>query len=312
MASGAGSGRMSSMGSHPPFFRRTHLFVLALLAVVYLFTSVFLATPWVQVPLGLLILFVVPGYAIGWFALAARDRWPWTLTFALVVGWSAAINIALGIVLLALHRGLPPLAFGSLATALIGVASATELQRGAPRSTAVGTSSLANAVRMTGYRPAQRVAAYGLLGAIGAVFVVILYLATVFPAATPAISFGITGYGGTSSNLPPAGAVNQTLDIDAVMQNNATAQTLDLEVRSATLGSSPSNYSVIPWSFPLVLGNGTSASLLVYLGSAQSKTIETVFEFPHAGRFVVQFLLATGFGAVLEQATWTVTIGAAD
>ncbi|MHB8352750.1 MAG: hypothetical protein ACYDFT_08730 [Thermoplasmata archaeon] len=294
---------------HAPFFRRPHLYVLTALAALYVATSAFLPIVWVQFPLGFLILFIIPGYAIGWLALAPRDRWPWTLTFALVVGWSVAANVAVGILLLVLHLGLPPVVFGGYAFALIEAALVVDIVRGAPAPGPAGAPSpLAASLRLTGYRPAQRVAAYGLLSAILLVIVVIVVLASIFPNNSPALAFSITGYGGTSANLPPVGTINHTLEIEAIVQNNVTAQSFTLEVRSAIQNASVPYFNVIPWKLPLSLENGTMAIDPVSLTALQTVTVAVVFEFPHAGDFVLQFLLDAPGGAVVGRATWTVAI----
>jgi uncharacterized membrane protein len=292
-----------------PFFRRPHLLALTLVATAYLFTSAVVPVVWVELPLGLLTLLIVPGYAIGWWALASRRRWPWSLTFALVVGWSVAVNVAIGLVLLVLHDGLPPTVFAVSSFVLIGATMVRESFRGTPSAPEPRTESeLSRGLRMTGYRPAQRAVAYGLLTAIVAVLLVIVYLASAFPNSTPALAFSITGYGGTSANLPPAGQVNQTLVIVAIVQNNATAQAFVLVLLSAVVNTHPSTFTPVNWTDPLVLGNGTSASIPMNASSRQTVSEEVQFTYPQTGEYLLQFLLESPGGAVVARTGWTVII----
>ncbi|MGI0053840.1 MAG: hypothetical protein ACRECR_06275, partial [Thermoplasmata archaeon] len=136
----------------------------------------------------------------------------------------------------------------------------------------------------------------------------IVYLGSVFPNNSPGLAFSITGYGGTSANLPPGGPTNHSLLIEAIVQNNATAQSFTLAVRAATVGSSPPGYRSVAWADPLVLGNGTSASDLVNLGSSQAATVDVQFEFLQPGKYLLQFLLESASGTLLGTATWPVAI----
>jgi hypothetical protein len=290
-------------------FQLRYLYLLAALTVVYGLVTLLGPTPWIDLPLGLLTLFVTPGYAIGAVMFGTRSRWPATLQFALLVGWSVAWNVAIGLVLLVFGRGLPASLFAFVALGLIGVASLYWARHhpGSPPSPA--GSRVPAALRLTGYTPAQRTAAYGLVTAIGLVFAIIIYLASVFPGnAGPGLGFSIAGPDGSASSLPVGGAPNVTLDIQVTIQNNATAQAFTLDVLTATAGSTPTAYESVPWGSPLVLANATQSTKAVDLASAASIVVAVPFEYPVAGHYVLSFLLDNSSGAVERNASWPVDI----
>lgn len=291
-----------------PFFRLSYLYALAAVETLYLFVAALDPRSWLELPLGLVTLFVAPGYAIGTLVLSPRPRIPRSLTFALVVGWSVAVNVGVGILLLVFRLGLPPLVLGGLAFALVGLAAAYTSYRAPPAPGGGALADVGRRLRLTGYRPAQRAVAYALLVMIALVFVAILYLASVFPHAAPGLLFSITGYGGTSANLPPRGAVNTTLTIWVVVQNGPTAQNFSLVLLSASQGTTPPSYRAIPWNLPLTLGDGVSAADPVPLAASQNTTVDVQFEFPQAGTYLLSFLLESPGGSVLRSADWSVTI----
>ncbi|MGI0053018.1 MAG: hypothetical protein ACREC5_06420, partial [Thermoplasmata archaeon] len=168
MAGGSGSGADTAGPGPPeppsgPFFRPSYLVALIALAAIYLVTSALVPVVWVELPLGILTLFLMPGYAIGSLALRHRNRWPWALKFALVVGWSVAVNVAMGLALLLLHLGLPPVAFGAVALGLLGTAWAVDGSRTGIGPVGASPRGLGRSFRLAGYRPAQRAAAYALV-----------------------------------------------------------------------------------------------------------------------------------------------------
>jgi uncharacterized membrane protein len=291
-----------------PFFRLSYLYVLAGLETVYLFVAALAPRPWVELPLGLLTLLLAPGYAIGALALGPRNRLPRSLTFALVVGWSVAVNVGVGILLLALHEGLPPLVLAGVAFFLVGTAAAYWSYQALQARGARAVSEATQRLQLKGYRPAQRLVAYVLLLLIAVVFVVILYLASVFPNPAPGLIFSITGYGGTSANLPPRGAVNATLTIWVIIQNGPSAQNYTLVLLSLAQGTAPTSYRSISWAIPLTLGNATSASDPVPLRASQSATVYVEFEFPTPGSYLLQFLLEAPGGTVVRSASWPILI----
>jgi uncharacterized membrane protein len=295
----------------PPIelFHRRYLYLLTALTAIYGVVTLLQPTPWIDLPLGLLTLFFTPGYAIGAVTFGTRSRWPATLQFAIVVGWSVAWNVALGLALLVLARGLPPFVFAIVALGLIG-GVALYWGRHHPESPPSSVSSrVPEALRLTGYTPGQRTAAYGLLAAIGLVFAIIIYLASVFPGnAGPGLGFSIVGPDGTAASLPTGGAPNVTLDIQVTIQNNATAQAFTLEVLTATAGSTPLAYESVPWGNPLVLGNATQSEKAVDLGSAASTVIAVPFQYPVPGHYVLSFLLDNSAGTMERNASWPVVI----
>lgn len=308
MTAGAGSAPGGPVPPPAPFFRLPYLYVLAGAETVYLFVAALSPRSPLLIPLGLVTLFLAPGYAIGALTLGPRTHTPRSLTFALVVGWSVAVNVGIGILLLVARQGLSPLVIGGSAFALVGVAAAYWSYRALATPASSALREVGQRLRLTGYRPAQRVTAYFLLTLIGAVFVVILYLASVVPNPTPNLLFSITGYGGTTANLPPRGAVNTTLTIWAIVQNGATPQSFTLVVLSSVQGTAPTSYRSIPWAVPLVLGSAVSAADPFSLAAAQNVTVNVEFQFPQSGSYLLQFLLETAGGSVVRSTNWSVVI----
>jgi uncharacterized membrane protein len=291
-----------------PFFRQSVLLALVALSLAYLVTSVVWPYVGVQLPLGLLALLFTPGYAVGAIALGPRSRWPWSLTFALVVGWSVGVNVALGLVLLVLHLGLPAVVFAASASVFSLVGAWAGRRATVPSIAARARSEVVRATQMHRFRRSQRVAAYVLTALIVIVLALIAVLAVIVPHPTPGLAFSITGYDGTSANLPPHGAANQSLLIEAIVQNNATAQSFTLEVRAMTTNTTPPAYARVPWTNPIDLANATAASENLTLASAQTDTTNVFFAFGTPGNYTLEFLLENQRGAVVGSATWPVTI----
>jgi uncharacterized membrane protein len=290
------------------FFRRSYLNVLMVCATAYVVVAAVRPTPWVELPLGLLVLLLIPGYALGALALGPRPRWPWSLTFALVVAWSVAINVVEGLVLLLFGLGLPPLVLGLTAFLLIGAARVVWGLRPPAEPKQRTTPALIDHLRLRGYGSGQRTVAYALLVAIAVVLGGIVYLASLAPASGPAVSLGITGAGGSSSNLPPGGPTNTTLVIWVLIGNDATAQNFTLELRSSTQGAVVANYTAVPWSTPLMLGNGTVSDYSVSLAASANVTVHVQFEYAQAGKYLLQFLLDNSVGAEIRATSWPLTI----
>jgi uncharacterized membrane protein len=308
MAGGSGSPTSPATSPPAPYFQLSYLYALTGIQTLYLLVSVLAPRSLLELPLGLVSLFLTPGYAIGALVLGPKTQLSRVLTFALVVGWSVAVNVVVGVILLYFHLGLPPLLLGGSAFALIGAATAVWSYRSA-RSPERGLfADLSQRLQLTGYRPAQRAAAYTLFGAIVIVVVALVYLATVVPNAAPGLSFSITGYGGTSANLPPQGTVGSNLAIWVIIQNNATAQSFTLDVRSMIQGTSPGSYQSIPWAIPLMMGNNTSATDSLSFTPSQSTTVPVEFQYSHAGHYLIEFLLKNNDGTVVRSTDWAIVI----
>jgi uncharacterized membrane protein len=301
---------VGSDGAPPTkFFHRAYLYALTLLGTLYLLTTLLLPTPWVELPLGLVTLFVTPGYAIAAVMFGPRSRWPRSLLFALSVGFSVAFNVALGLGLLALGLGLPALAFAVAAFLVVGAVAAGWATRRPESAPAAGPSAVSRELGMRGYRPAQRAAAYVLLVTIALVFVGIVYLASVFPANSgPGVALSVYGSNGTPSGLPTVGSTNTTLSVLVAVQNNATAHDFALEVQSAPLGETPPTYHTSPWSTPLELGNDTEYTESVPLAGGQSTTLTVPFQYRMAGNYLVSFELESPSGSVLRTTSFAVDI----
>ncbi len=291
-----------------PFFRRSYLLVLTVLAIVYLLVTWVLPFGPLEVPLGLLTLLFAPGYAIGSLALGSKPRWPWSLTFAMVVGLSVAFSAAEGLILLELHRGLPPSVFSVVAFALLVVALAADGRELRPTSPGGIGSLLRRELRLPGHSRRQRAVGYSLLVAIVLVLVAIVYFASVFPHDQPSISLGLSGAGGVGSNLPRSGTVGEVLSVWTYIGNNATPQSLGLTIHSTLVGGTGASGTSVPWILPLSLGANTSANESVTLSPGQSLTVNVSFTFPARGAYIVAFALTTPGGYTLRNASLPIFI----
>lgn len=308
MAAGPERSAPWSGATRPAFFRARYLYLCTALETIYLFTSTLAPTSWVQVPLGLATLLVVPGYAVGALVLGTRTQLPYLLLFALAVGWSVGINVGVGLLLLLAHAGLPAVVLGAVAFLLSGVATGVWTVRGWSAGPSHTTQTIGRLLRLSGYRPAQRTAAYALFASIVGVLLVTVYLAGVVVNPTPNLIFSITGYGGTTANLPPFGTVNATLVIWAIIVNGASGQNFTLLVRSTLAGTNPTSYQIIPWTLPLACGNGTEASDSVALAARENATVNVEFQYAQTGDYELDFLLEATGGAVVRSATWAISI----
>lgn len=304
----------------PQFFRHTYLLLFTVLTGIYAVVSVVAPTPWVELPLGLLTLLFVPGYALGALAFGAKPRWPWSLTFSIVVGLSVAFNVAVGLFLLAFHWGLPPPAFGFASLILLMAASlawaATRPLETGPRF----TSFLREEARLPGHNPAQRAVSYALLGGIVLALVLIVFVASVFPTPAGNLSLGLVGPGGSTANLVTNGttAVNNsttpTYTIYIVVGNGATTQQLTLTMLAAINPTNLTHYASVNWSSPtqgVDLANPTQCNVSLNLSASESFTQKVHFFFSAAGQWVLTFDLYDASGTALRTAGWSMSIRAA-
>lgn len=299
--------------SPPVFFRRNYLWVLAILAFAYGFVAVLVPIPAIELPLGLLTLLLIPGYALGALALGPTPRWPWTLMLAITVGLSVAFSVGEGLVLLAFHLGLPAAVFAIVSLGLVVIALAT-FPSATTQSAADGgfQNYLAGELRLPGHSPTQRVVAAALLLAIIVVFAGIVYLSTVTPNQHPGIQMGIVGPDGLTNDLPSSGSPGANLTVYVTVGNNATQETLNLIVVSTANDTTPSSYTTIGWKLPLVLGaNTTTKPDTVSLSPKSTSSVKVEFTFETSGIYVLLFQLQ-GYtyqpGATLESVSFVTTI----
>jgi uncharacterized membrane protein len=293
------------------FFRRSYLWVLAVLAFAYGFVAVLVPVPAVELPLGLVTLLLTPGYALGAIALGPTTRWPWSLTFAMVVGLSVAFSVLEGLVLLAFHLGLPAAVFAIVSLGLVVIALAT-FPVEAPESAAETRFRhfVAEELRLPGHSPGQRVVAVAILLAIVVVFAGIIYLATVTPNQHPSIQMGIVGPNGLTSDLPATGVTLVNLTVEVMVGNSPTQQALNLVVLSYRNNTAPTSYSNTAWKLPLALGNNTTSlcAFCVKLTPKATTTVPVIFVFRAPGTYVVVFDLESQSGGVLQRNSFLTTI----
>jgi hypothetical protein len=298
------------MALPPQFFRRSYLLVLTFLVAIYAVVVVVAPTPWVEVPLGLLVLLIAPGYAIGALAFGAKPRWPWSLTFPIVVGLSVAFNVALGLILLEFDLGLPPSAFGFVALLLLMLASLAWIANHPVETGSRFTSYLSDELGLPGLRPAQRAVGYALLLGIVLTLVLIVFIASMFPTPPSQITFGISGPGGPTTTIPSYGNISQNFSLAILIANNATAQQLTLKVLSSDSVTTPTNLTTVAWSpQPVALGPASLTSEPVDLNASQSLTVPFAFSFAHRDTYYLTFDLDDSTGHLLRTAAWEIRIG---
>jgi uncharacterized membrane protein len=302
----------------PQFFRRIYLFLLTILVGVYAVVVTVAPTPWVDLPLGLLTLLFVPGYAIGALAFGARPRWPWSLTFAIVVGFSVAFNVAVGLALLGLHRGLPAPAFAFvdlillMVTTLVWVAT-QPVETGSHFSTYLGQQ-----VRLPGLTAGQRALSYALLVGIVLALVLIVYFASIFPPTPSDVTLGLVGSNGSTSSLISNGTVAVTnatgaspvYVIEILIGNSNTAQAVTLSFNAA-INNLSVPFTDVNWSNTARSVNLTGpshASLPINLTASESFVQKIHFYFSTPGRWLLQFLLSNSTGQTLRTAAWSMNI----
>lgn len=300
----------SSAPNPPVFFRRNYLWVLAVLAFAYGFVTVLVPVPAIELPLGLFTLLFSPGYALCAIALGPTPRWPWTLTFAMVVGLSVAFSVIEGLVLLVFHLGLPATVFAIVSLGLIVIALATFPAEGPPSATETRFRTfLAEELRLPGQSPGQRVAAMAILLAIVVVFAGIIYLATVTPNQHLSIQMGIAGPNGLTSDLPTSGVNATNLTVEVTVGNNATPQVLNLTVFSMAENAAPSHYSFHKWTTLLELGNYVAYyDPSIGLPAHATETVKVVFAFEVSGTYVLLFHLEDSSGTILQEGSFSTTI----
>lgn len=303
-----GPGPSTAVPELPRFFRQKVLYALLGLGVIYAAVAFAYPNPWVETPLGLVMLFFAPGYAVGALVLGSRPRWIWSLTFVMVVALSVAINVGLGIVLLRFSLGLPATVFSIISLVLVLLAILLARLPATTPGPSRFRPYLWKEFRLEGHSPAQRAMAYGLIVAIAFVLVAIVYLASVSPNQGLGVSLGLVGPGGVTNNLPVNGTVNSTVQVWAVIGNNGTSQTLTLVVESALAGTTPSSYTPTNWTYPIHLGNGVTSAYAVGLSPGESFTVHGQFVFATTGSFTMRFYLENAKAQVLNTAAWTMNI----
>lgn len=290
------------------FFRTSYLYLFTFLAAVYVVVIWFVPTAVLAVPLGLFTLLIAPGYALGALTIGRRERWPWSLTFILVVGLSVAFTIAEGLVLLELHQGLPARVLALVSLALLCTALAFAPPEPAVEWLPRFGRFLQREFRLPGHSAMQRMTAYTLLVAIVVVLVVIVYLAAVFPGPTSSTTLGISGPNGTTASLPTSGTRLENLTVIVTVGNGPTGRLVDLTIRSLYSGSQPANYSAVPWTLPLPLGPNVTSSDSLTLTAGQSVTVDVVFRFATAGDYTIEFLLVSIPNTLLASTSLPVAI----
>ncbi|MFZ1023350.1 MAG: DUF1616 domain-containing protein [Thermoplasmata archaeon] len=250
-----------------------------------------------QVLLGLFVILVAPGYAVGALFFGRGSRLPWTVQVAVIVGLSVVIESSVGILYFVRpHGGLTlNLLLGLLAYTLTLAATVVQWSRGMALDLSPLWERLRSGVTLPGFSRGQRVAAFALFAAILLTFGAIGYLSTVHPGGQPVLSIAAFGPNGTTNTLPTGGNPNQTLEVIVEIGNDGTPQSLNLTVSSALSTSNGTSQATIAWTMPLALGPGSQSSTSVPLAAGEIEMIPITFEFASPGDYTVTFtLLATG------------------
>ena len=305
------------MALPPQFFRRSYLFLLTILTGIYAVVAVTLPTPWVDLPLGLLTLLFVPGYALGALVFGAKPRWPWSLTFSIVVGLSVAFNVALGLLFLELDWGLPAAGFAFVALVLLMAASIVWVATQPVETGSRFTRYLGEELRLPGHAPAQQAVGYALLLGIILVVVLIVFIASIFPAPPANLSFGITGPGGNASNLITNGTTalsNKSGPVYTLylqIQNDAVGQKYIVTFLASIVNTSTAHPSYVNWSTlttAIDLQGPTQSNLTLNLTASETLTQKIHFFFSDSGDWTLAFTLSTLTGQVQRSASWLMFI----
>jgi uncharacterized membrane protein len=263
-----------------------------------------------QLLLGLFVILIAPGYAVGALLFGRGSRLPWTVHMALIVGLTVVVEASVGTLYFIGPPAGPALNvfLGAMATTLCLVATLIQTARGVNRDLSPLSEKLRRMAALPGFSSGERVAAYSLFAAILLTFGAIGYLSTVHPGGGPLLSIAVVGPDGTTNTLPTGGRTNQTLQVIVEVGNDGTAQTLNLTVSSALTGGPGGSGSTIPWTMPLTLGSGTQSSDTVTLAAGASTSIPISFEFANPGAYGVTFTLQAPGGSPLVVATLGETI----
>jgi hypothetical protein len=303
------------------------LLLLTLLTAVYCVAIIFPGTVWITVPLGLLTLLFTPGYGLVAIGVGERARWPWYLTFIVVVGLSVAFNVAIGILLAQGHYGLLPLVLAVSSLFILFLGGVAQFTRYPVASDDRFMSQVRSELGLPGFSPGQRMAGYALLLAIVLVIAGLAYFASVDPRQKSDVSFGITGPQGSSESLPIDLSTMVPTTLVVSVGNNATAQSWLL--RLATVATREGNSTgpggtvntpgtvanvTVPWGSPVYLGNGVvSATTLGLLKPNQMITFDVSLQFNATilnltrsfTDYTVTFeLLPSGGGSPVRVASW--------
>jgi hypothetical protein len=293
-----------------PFYSYGYLALTAALMVIYAIVSYVLPHSVLEIPLGLFALLFAPGYALAAPLFARQPGLSWTVNLPIVVGLSVVFNVLAGIALLLEGPGLTTWisAVIDLAAVVFGLLvftarEATDPQPGTPPSVGEDLSrplrSLRQRLRLTGYSRGQRAAAVTLLVLIVLVLGFIIYVAAAQPHEHLAVSFAMSGPGGTVSSLPSTGTNGSVLDVVLTVSNGATAQGLQIYVLSERVPSHGA-LTAVTWTQPLPLGNATYSTLILPLGAKQTATVPVMFDLSAAGNYTLTFTLENASGAPIQ------------
>lgn len=270
--------------------------------------------PWFEVPLGLVVLLLAPGYGIVAMGAGERPRWPWYLTWVLIVGLSVGFNLAVGVVLLEFHLGVAGFALAAAAFVVDAGGIGRFLNHPpAPADPRFG-AMVRRELRLPGFGPGQRAVAYALLLAIVVVFAGLVYLAAIQPNQKSDVSFGITSADGNVTQIPHTVTSKTPVELLADIGNNGTAQTWTLVVQSTLSGVTATHFTPTPWASPILLttdANYTTSELVPMTpNQVLSEPVALVFNntVAHITDCTVVFLLEDSAGNVIRQTTLLLAI----
>ncbi len=280
-------------GPPPAFFRLSYLGVSALIAFAYVIVSWFLPVLALKIPLGLVVLFFVPGYALGAIAFGERPNVSWAALAAFTVGLSVVTNVLVGIILTAGSAGLPSSVFSVFALSLVLLAILVQYARGAGFYRPTAVSRIRAELALPGFSKGQRRIAYVLLVAIVVVFAGIVYLGQIHPNESPDVTLALLGPGGIATSLPTAGSTGELINLTVSVTNNNTAQTVTLTLTSVLNGTNLTNFTRIAWVQPMDLGPQVESSLAIPLAPVQAVSENVTLIFSAPGVYLVAFQLLT-------------------
>lgn len=274
----------------------TTLSVVGLVTLLFSLVQEF-RVPWVEIPLGLFVLFFAPGYGVAALLFGRQPLPSLAANMALIVGFSVLTNVVFGTLLLAgAVSPLTPLV-GLLDAMVCLVAAGVQYRRPLPRAQRP-PRRLWTAFELRGFSAGQKAAAYALFVGILITFGAIGYLAAFQPAEVPNLSLTIVGPDGTSGTIPSSGIVNATYTVLVQIQNNDSAQSFRLVVNSTLVGANATNRTSVPWVLPLALAANVTSSDSFDLSAGASGSVTVEFQFATTGDYAITFALAPAASAV--------------
>ncbi len=257
------------------------------LAFVFLWPFSFL-----QLILGVPVLFFVPGYAIGALILGARRRLAVPESLAVVFGLSALFQSTLGITFGFVAIPLQP-RYLVTPTAILAGAATLRLWVSRPDATSDDKSILRLLRAWTtfpSYSRRQKAAAYVIVALTFGALLSTVGLAFLIPPVPQDLQFALLGPDATAASLATTAAASSEIQVLVYIHNWQASGNLSLRLRvNSAMDNGSANYTQIPWVIPLHVGAGSEGSLGLNLAPGEIRSIPLQFTFSAKGTYYMRF-----------------------